>query len=145
MSILPARTILAIAAVADVATHHLHEAVKGGEIAERLEVSQRRLEASLQALAAAGILHSRRGRDGGYRLKKQPSEITFAAIVEVIATMSNTGEAQQAPVAARVERMVETLAHSFRGHLAEYTIADVLASWRPPTSVRRVPRGVTAP
>jgi Rrf2 family protein len=42
------------------------------------------LEAILLELKLAGFVESRRGRFGGYALAKQPSEISFAAVIRAI-------------------------------------------------------------
>lgn len=149
MSILPMRTILSIAAVADIAVHQDQGAVNGKAIAERLEVAERRLEASLQALTARGVLKGRRGKGGGYTLKKAPKAITFAAIADIIATTSSKGESGLAPAAAamRVEKMVAASSNAFRAHLAEQTIADLLPTptYGTKKPARSVPRGMMAP
>src|SRR5271163_833179 len=125
--ILPTRTILAIAAVIDIATHQDSGLVKGDRLAERLELQDRSLEAALQALTAAGVLASTRGRNGGYKLAKPPEAISFNAIVDIMATVSNVEEPKLSPAAMHVAQMVDRLARGFLAGLTEWTIAEAIA------------------
>ena len=54
------------------------------EIAEEEGISLKFLEAILLELRNAGILESRRGRSGGYRLARPPEEISFGAVIRAI-------------------------------------------------------------
>ncbi len=54
------------------------------EIAEREQMPGKFLEQILLALRNAGLLHSRMGVGGGYRLAKAPREITLGQIVRVL-------------------------------------------------------------
>ncbi len=54
------------------------------EIAEREQMPAKFLEQILLALRNAGLLHSRMGVGGGYRLAKAPGEITLGQIVRVL-------------------------------------------------------------
>lgn len=54
------------------------------EIAETYGLSAQMLANVLKLLASAGILESKRGAAGGYRLKLKPSEISIGRVIEVI-------------------------------------------------------------
>ena len=54
------------------------------EIAARKEIPRKYLEQILLQLKSAGFVKSIRGASGGYKLAKQPAEITLAAIVRLI-------------------------------------------------------------
>jgi Rrf2 family protein len=54
------------------------------EIAERERISQKFLEAILVELRDAGLLDSRRGRYGGYSLRRAPESISFGEIIRAI-------------------------------------------------------------
>jgi Rrf2 family cysteine metabolism transcriptional repressor len=54
------------------------------EIADRERIPKKFLEQILLDLKRAGLLESKRGAGGGYRLIKPPREITFAQIVRII-------------------------------------------------------------
>lgn len=77
-----------ISAKADYAVRALTElaAIGGGPVkGERLAIAQqippKFLEAILAQLRQAGLLHSRRGSEGGYWLARSPAEISLADII----------------------------------------------------------------
>ena len=49
-----------------------------GELAVRCETSQKYLEQVLLPLSHAGILESKRGQHGGYRLNRAPQDVSLA-------------------------------------------------------------------
>lgn len=67
-----------------------HLAVSGGEltltsrIAEDEGIPQRFLEAILRELARHGVLQVKRGRGGGYSLRRSPEELTVAQVIEIV-------------------------------------------------------------
>ncbi|HUS35485.1 MAG TPA: Rrf2 family transcriptional regulator [Verrucomicrobiae bacterium] len=63
-------------------------------------IPKRFLEQILNDLKAAGILESRRGITGGYRLRRPPEEVTLAEVVRLI-------EGPLAPVGCVSERFYE--------------------------------------
>jgi Rrf2 family protein len=70
------------------------------EISKRQNIPKRFLEQILNDLKSAGIVESKRGALGGYRLCKPPKEITLAAIIRHI-------EGPLAPVSCVSERFYE--------------------------------------
>jgi Rrf2 family protein len=54
------------------------------EIAEAQDLPKKFLELILLELKHHGILHSKRGKHGGYVLARHPSEITFGEVVRII-------------------------------------------------------------
>jgi len=69
-------------------------------ISEHQNIPKRFLEQILNDLKSAGIVQSKRGVSGGYRLAKPPQEITIAAVVRHI-------EGELAPVSCVSERFYE--------------------------------------
>ena len=68
---------------------HLAERWDGGtvstrEIAEREEIPEKFLESILVLLKNARIVTSRRGREGGYRLRRPPAEIVVGDVVRLV-------------------------------------------------------------
>lgn len=53
------------------------------DIANRQNLSLKYLEAIFKPLIKAGFVEGQRGRFGGFRLKKDPSEITVYSIIEL--------------------------------------------------------------
>jgi Rrf2 family protein len=54
---------------------------QASDLAAELDIPANYLSKLLHQLAAAGILQSRRGRGGGFRLQGPPDELTLAAVV----------------------------------------------------------------
>jgi Rrf2 family transcriptional regulator, cysteine metabolism repressor len=69
-------------------------------ISEQQNIPKRFLEQILNDLKSAGIVQSRRGMAGGYRLARRPEEITLASVVRHI-------EGALAPVSCVSERFYE--------------------------------------
>src|SRR5271166_2210711 len=69
-------------------------------ISDQQNIPKRFLEQILNDLKSAGIVQSRRGVAGGYRLAKRPEEITLAAVVRHI-------EGALAPVSCVSEKFYE--------------------------------------
>lgn len=63
---------------------HQHDAAKASDIAAALGAPPNYMSKTLHALAAAGILSSRRGPTGGFRLAVPPHELTLARIIDVV-------------------------------------------------------------
>ncbi len=55
-----------------------------GDIAEEMSIPAQFLHKVMPRLVKAGLVRSRRGARGGYRLAKQPSEISLLQIVQAI-------------------------------------------------------------
>jgi Rrf2 family cysteine metabolism transcriptional repressor len=69
-------------------------------ISEQQNIPKRFLEQILNDLKSAGVVRSKRGVAGGYRLARKPEEITLAAVVRHI-------EGALAPVSCVSERFYE--------------------------------------
>ncbi len=70
------------------------------EISDRQNIPKRFLEQILNDLKSAGLLESKRGIAGGYRLKRPPEKITLAEVIRHI-------EGPLAPVSCVSERFYE--------------------------------------
>jgi Rrf2 family transcriptional regulator, cysteine metabolism repressor len=73
--------------------------VKIREIAEDEEIPEKFLEAILLLLKSGRLVMSQRGREGGYRLRRPPAEITIGEIVRLVdgplAPFGDAAELQQ--------------------------------------------------
>src|SRR6202790_198035 len=54
------------------------------ELADRDRIPKKFLEAILLELKRRGVVHSRKGRGGGYFLRRKPAEITFGEVIRVL-------------------------------------------------------------
>jgi Rrf2 family protein len=76
------------------------EVVRIQTISDQQNIPKRFLEQILNDLRAAGVLESRRGISGGYRLKLPPDQITLASVIRFI-------EGPLAPVSCVSEKFYE--------------------------------------
>jgi Rrf2 family protein len=79
-----AKTDYAVRAVVELACSTDEHPVKSERIATAQGIPLRFLENILVQLRQAGIVNSRRGADGGYRLAKAAEEITVADVIRAI-------------------------------------------------------------
>lgn len=73
----------ALKALFFLAQHNSERPVPAVEIAAASNVPRKFLEAILLDLKIAGIIHSTRGKAGGYTLARSPQEITFGEVIRV--------------------------------------------------------------
>ena len=57
---------------------------KRQEISDRYDIPVSFLEQILRKLATSGLIHSRRGSDGGFTLGRKPEDITIAEVVRTM-------------------------------------------------------------
>ncbi|HEY8193542.1 MAG TPA: aminotransferase class V-fold PLP-dependent enzyme [Hyphomicrobium sp.] len=74
----------AVMALADLASHADQTAIPLSLVAERQHLPLAYLEQLFVPLRRTGLVESARGRTGGYRLAKQPSEISIAEIMAAV-------------------------------------------------------------
>lgn len=132
MILLSRRSLLAIAAVVDIALHARPAPAAAKLLAARHNLPPRHLETMLQALVRAGILKGVRGPRGGYELAKERRKITAGDIVR--AAMSSTGEDSIPPIpeSKLVDRVVGPVVRDagdvFLASLDKHTVED-LCHW----------------
>lgn len=61
-----------------------HGPVLVSELADRQRLPKKFLEAILLELKRHGLLHSKKGRGGGYLLSRKPGEITVGQVIRVL-------------------------------------------------------------
>jgi Rrf2 family iron-sulfur cluster assembly transcriptional regulator len=103
MARLSEKSLLAVAAVVDVAIHARGQPVAAKALAERHRLPPRHLEPVLQALVHAGILKGVRGPRGGYELARERRRISVAEVVRVAETAA---EEQTGTLPSLVTRVV---------------------------------------
>jgi Rrf2 family iron-sulfur cluster assembly transcriptional regulator len=129
MILLSRRSLLAIAAVVDIALHARPLPVAAKHLAVRHNLPPRHLETMLQALVRAGILKGVRGPRGGYEIAKERRRITAGDIVR--AAMASTGEDSMPPIPESrlvdsvVGPMVVHAGSSFLRELDAVTVDDL--------------------
>lgn len=71
----------ALKVMLDLAQHNDGNNVSLADISDRVNESQKYLEATVSSLSAAGLILSARGKSGGYRLVRRPEEYNVAEII----------------------------------------------------------------
>ena len=73
----------ALRMLTDMAEHQSDGYVPLKEIAARQEISEKYLESIVKVLVRSGILVGLRGKGGGYRLSKQPDQLTAGYVLRL--------------------------------------------------------------
>ena len=132
-----AKTDYALRAALELAAAPDEKPVKGERIATAQAIPLRFLENILMQLRHAGLVESRRGADGGYRLARPAAEVTLADVIRAIdgplagvsgarpETLDFTG------VAEPMRDVWIAVRASLRGVLEGVTLADVIAGGLP--------------
>ena len=71
-------------ALLTLADEHGHGPMLIASLARRDAIPQKFLESILLELKRHGIVHSRKGKGGGYALRREPDEITFGQVIRVL-------------------------------------------------------------
>src|SRR5918992_3502411 len=104
MPLLSRKSLLAVAAVIDVALHGRERPVSAKALAARHSLPARHLEPVLQALVRQGVLKGIRGPRGGYELARERRRITAGDIVRVAITALDEEAAAPRPESRLGER-----------------------------------------
>jgi Rrf2 family iron-sulfur cluster assembly transcriptional regulator len=122
------RSMLALAAVADIAIHARPLPVAAKALSARLNLPPRHLETLLQALVRTNILKGVRGPRGGYELARERRRISAGDIIRAV--MSENG-GEETPTAectfvdSVIAPIVDTAGQAFLRELDEVTIDDI--------------------
>jgi Rrf2 family protein len=132
-----AKTDYALRAAVELASAEPGVNVKGERLATSQSIPLRFLENILLQLRHAGIVESRRGADGGYRLARPAAEITLADVIRAI-DGPLAGVSGQRPETLDFKGRSEPLREvwvavraSLRAVLEQVTLADVAAGELP--------------
>ncbi len=134
---LSAKVDYAIRAALELAAAHPH-ALKGEAVARAQGIPQAFLENIFADLRRAGLVHSQRGAQGGYRLARSPHEITVADVMRIQLghLVEIHGERPEgleySGAAASMREVWVAVRASMRGVLDQVTLADVVAGELPP-------------
>jgi Rrf2 family protein len=115
---------------------------KVSEIAAAQDIPPRFLENILLALRRGGLVHSRRGTEGGFRLSRPPEEITIASVLRAIdGPIANVqglppDQVSYTGSAAALREVWVAVRASLRGVLERVTLADVVSGSLPEAVTR---------
>ena len=107
MNLLSRRSVLAIAAVVDVALHSRSAPVAAKALAARHKLPPRHLETLLQGLVHAKILKGVRGPRGGYELARERRRITVGEIVRTAMSLSTADPEDLGANSVLLERVID--------------------------------------
>ncbi len=107
MNLLSRRSMLAIAAVVDIALHSRPAPVAAKALAARHKLPPRHLETLLQGLVHAKILKGVRGPRGGYELARERRRISVGEIVRTAASLSTADPEDMGSRSRLLEKIVE--------------------------------------
>jgi Rrf2 family protein len=133
-----AKADYAVRAMIELAAADGEEPVKGDRVAEAQDIPLHFLENILSELRQQGLVHSRRGAEGGYWLAKPATEVTVADIIRVVEgpLASVRGERpQQISYSGSAEPLQQVwiaLRTNIRAVLDHVTLADLVAAKLPP-------------
>ncbi|MFD2678956.1 RrF2 family transcriptional regulator [Camelimonas lactis] len=129
MMLLSRRSVLAIAAVVDVALHARPLPVAAKLLAARHRLPPRHLETVLQTLVRAGILKGVRGPRGGYELARERRRISAGQIVRAVMAAQEDEGLPPLPESKLVELVigpsVKEAGEAFLERLDSVTVEDL--------------------
>ena len=137
-----AKSDYAVRALLALATHG-PDPVPGEVLATEQQLPRKFLEAILADLRRAGLVHSRRGAVGGYRLARTPDEITLGQVIRAVdgplaeVRGRRPEETSYLGAAAHLPEVWVAVRAALRHVLDETTLAQVL-SGKLPRHVRRL-------
>src|SRR3954463_1782641 len=106
MVLLSRKSLLAVAAVIDVAGHGQDRPVSAKALAGRHNLPARQREPVLQALVRMGILKGIRGPRGGYELARERRRITADEILRAAGTIEDAGDPSATAGSALLDQVV---------------------------------------
>ena len=143
MARLSEKSLLAVAAVVDVAIHSRGAPVAAKALAERHNLPPRHLEPVLQALVHAGILKGVRGPRGGYELARERRRITVAEVVRVVESDADDAlESFPSIVRDIVQPAVSDAERAFEAALDAVTVEDLCRAAAQDNTRRGMPEGI---
>ena len=129
MNLLSRRSMLAIAAVVDIALHSRPSPVAAKALASRHRLPPRHLETLLQGLVHARILKGVRGPRGGYELARERRRINLGEIVRTAASLSTADPEEVGAHSRLLEKVIEPnvrdAGEPFLRNLESITVEDM--------------------
>jgi Rrf2 family protein len=121
----------ALHAVAFMAAQKSDRPVASHNIAQARGIPERFLLKVLKPLVSARVLTSIKGPNGGYKLARQPSDITMLEILEAvdgpIRGQAPFSEENSSPLNSKLESICKTSADSVRKQLEKIKISELVS------------------
>ena len=126
----------AVQALVQIALADRERPVPCSQIAAAGQMPERFLLQILRSLVNRGVLVSMRGISGGYKLSREPSEISLLDIIEAadgpFDSAIPSGGTFSKETRTRLQQVMNTAVEHLRSHLASVTLAQLL-----PTNSKR--------
>jgi Rrf2 family transcriptional regulator, cysteine metabolism repressor len=121
---LAVKTEYALRAIFDLASQNSAAPVKIADIAQRQQIPQKFLELILASLKQGGLVESRRGAEGGYRLARPAEQITIGQVLRFVEQRKKRRPAPDAfsDLWSRVDEAMNTI-------LDNTTFAELVRRW----------------
>ena len=124
----------ALRVMIDLAEHHSEKYIPLKDIVSRQEISQKYLEGIMTDLSKAGMLDALHGKGGGYRLNREPDQITILDVLlstegdlAPISCLDSSSEPGSRAAECRTLPMWENLYKLIRDYFREITLADLMS------------------
>ena len=119
----------AVRVMAELARHADYMSIS--EIALSQKLSQKYLEKIISPLSKAGLVESKRGSEGGYRLTKQPQNYNIKEILDAMGEstkVASCGGEEKCPMAEKCDTMGiwHTLNHLISDYLENISLKDLI-------------------
>jgi Rrf2 family protein len=134
MALLSRKSLLAIAAVIDVALNGRGRPVSAKALAERHALPARHLEPVLQALVRVGILRGIRGPHGGYELGRERRRITADDILRAAGQIESADDLAMANSTLLSEVVIPAVGQAeqaFSASLSRISLDDLVQRAEP--------------
>jgi Rrf2 family transcriptional regulator, iron-sulfur cluster assembly transcription factor len=129
VNLLSKRSMLAIAAVVDVALYAGHARVTANSLADRHNLPPRHLEVLLQGLVQANILKGVRGPHGGYKLAREARMINIGELVRTALALSAADPSEIGASSKLLKKIIEprirNAGDGFLANLDAITVEDL--------------------
>lgn len=122
----------ALKVMAYIASQERSKLFMRSELSEKCNVPDSFLGKILQSLARSGLLYSERGKNGGFKLVKEPSEITLYDIIKAVEGEIKINDCLVDPdfcakiPNCNVHNVLNKIRDSFISELKKYTLENIV-------------------
>lgn len=138
MSVLNAKTEYACLALARLAAEHAGgRPLQGRRLAAEEGIPEGFLVQILQELKRLGLVTSTRGSAGGYRLARDPHELSIGETLDLLEgpPTQPSNVSQPSPLGEAISETLASAARAERERLRDVTLADLVAGTTAPTEM----------
>ena len=104
----------ALRVMLDLARHRAAGFISLKTVADRQEISQKYLEAIISALKKEGLVESSRGKEGGYRIAREPTDCTAGEVLRCLEDSLRAGFCLTLPMWKELDAITNAYLDSVR-------------------------------